>query len=195
MTVEGLRRSQGFDCTRAESLSMLRSKVGPGTRVLLSIPTQRDEQGGMFECTPAVVQAVRHAARIVYLSTTGVYGAQTEVDHTTPVAPRTPRESLRVEAERAVLAHPNAIVLRPAAIYGPGRGAHVALREGRFALAEGGVNFTSRIHVDDLAALTTAALLSDVQGAWPVADELPSTANEIAEFCAALMNLHAAPRN
>lgn len=37
----------------------------------------------------------------------------------------------------------------------------------------------SRVHVDDLAALTEAGLLSNLTGAWPVADEMPSTSAEI----------------
>ena len=47
----------------------------------------------------------------------------------------------------------------------------------------------SRIHVDDLAAHAEAALLSDLEGAYPVADQHPCTTREIAEFCASLLNL------
>jgi nucleoside-diphosphate-sugar epimerase len=46
----------------------------------------------------------------------------------------------------------------------------------------------SRIHVEDLATHVEAALLSDVTGAWPVADEEPCTSREIAEYCARLLN-------
>ena len=67
------------------------------------------------------------------------------------------------------------MILRPAAIYGPGRGVHVSMEEGRFRFVGGGDNFVSRIHVDDLAAHVEAALLSDITGAWPVADEHPCT--------------------
>jgi nucleoside-diphosphate-sugar epimerase len=52
-----------------------------------------------------------------------------------------------------------------------------------------GDNFVSRIHVDDLAAHCEAALLSDVTGSYPVADEEPCTSTEIAEFCARLLDL------
>ena len=43
--------------------------------------------------------------------------------------------------------------------------------------------------VDDLAAHAEAALLSEIDGAYPVADEEPCTSLEIAEFCARLLNL------
>jgi nucleoside-diphosphate-sugar epimerase len=52
-----------------------------------------------------------------------------------------------------------------------------------------GDNFVSRLHVDDLAAHVEAGLLSNLTGAYPVADEEPATAREIAAFCAELLNL------
>jgi nucleoside-diphosphate-sugar epimerase len=61
------------------------------------------------------------------------------------------------------------------------------MRRGDFSLPGDGSNFVSRIHVDDLAAVAEAAMLSDVTGAFPVADDEPCTSREIAEFCAALL--------
>jgi nucleoside-diphosphate-sugar epimerase len=128
--------------------------------------------------------------RVVYLSTTGVYGLIRDVDESTPPSPDTEQAMQRLAAEGAVQAGPwSSLILRPAAIYGPGRGVHVAMKEGRFQLAGAGDNFVSRIHVEDLAAHAEAALLSDLTGAYPVADELPCTSREIAEFCASLLNL------
>jgi nucleoside-diphosphate-sugar epimerase len=63
------------------------------------------------------------------------------------------------------------------------------MREGSFRLAGDGSNFVSRIHVDDLAAHAEKALLSDLTGAYPVADEEPCSSREIAEFCAGLLGL------
>ena len=192
-TVQGYRRREGFDCRNHAQLRAIRDGTTPETRVLLSVPTLRTDAGYWFDPTRDLIAAVRGARRLVYLSTTGVYGATKRVDEHTPVSPRGPRELLRVEAERAVLAEPRSMVLRPAAIYGPFRGVHTALREGRFALPSDCQAFTSRIHVDDLAALTAAALLSDAGGAWPVADEEPCTALEIATFCAELLSLPLPP--
>lgn len=130
------------------------------------------------------------AARVVYLSTTGVYGDVECVDHETPVGPRNERERARVATEEAVLHGPwEALVLRPAAIYGPGRGVHASMRMGKYRLLGDGSNFISRIHVEDLAALAEAALFTDVEGAFPVADRQPCPAREIAEYCAELLGL------
>jgi nucleoside-diphosphate-sugar epimerase len=161
-----------------------------GAVVLHSLPTL--VQGGTFrDPTPAVLELLGdRPERIVYLSTTGVYGHARDVDETTPAAPVTERQRLRLAAEQAVAAGPwTSLILRPAAIYGPGRGVHVRLREGNFKLLGDGSNFISRIHVDDLARIVAAALFSELTGSYPVADEEPCRSREIAAFCAELMGL------
>jgi nucleoside-diphosphate-sugar epimerase len=134
------------------------------------------------------------AARVVYLSTTGVYGDAHVVDAKTAAAPVTERTRLRWEAERVVLVGGwSSCVLRPAAIYGPGRGAHESIRAGRWKMAGEGLNYTSRIQVDDLAAVAAAAVLGELGGAWPVADEEPCTNYEITRFCCEWMGLPMPP--
>lgn len=124
--------------------------------------------------------------RVVYVSSTGVYGGQTEVDWDTPAEPNDERGRLRLEEERWIAAGPwTSLILRAAAIYGPGRGVHTAIREGRMPRGAGS-GIVSRIHVDDLAAIVEAGLFSDVQGAWPVADDAPCSSAEIAAWCAQL---------
>lgn len=161
-----------------------------GARVLHSIPVI-DSERGPFDPTPLLLEALEgRIERLVYLSTTGVYGAAATVDEKTPPTPTGGRERLRLEAERAVSSgNWSWLILRPAAIYGPGRGVHESLRAGRYRLAGGGENLVSRIHVDDLAAVAEAALDSTLTGAYPVADLEPCTAREMAEFCARLLGL------
>jgi len=121
--------------------------------------------------------------RVVYVSSTGVYGSQTEVDSDTPADPNDERGRLRLEEERWIASGPwTSLILRAAAIYGPGRGVHAALREGKMprGVASG---IVSRIHVEDLAALLEAGLFADLQGAWPVADDAPCSSAEIAAWC------------
>jgi len=142
-----------------QSLARLAERIEPGARVLHSVPLVEAAEG-WTDPTPALLNMLgERQGRVVYLSTTGVYGAQRDVDETTQTAPRTARERLRLDAENHVLGGVrNSIVLRPAAIYGPGRGIHVSMRLGRFKLMGAGENYVSRIHVDDLAALAAAAL-------------------------------------
>jgi nucleoside-diphosphate-sugar epimerase len=129
-------------------------------------------------------------SRVVHLSTTGVYGEASEVDETTPAAPVTARQLRRRAMEEEVEAGPWPwLILRPAAIYGPGRGLQRMLREGRYRLAGDGSNYVSRIHVVDLARITSAALESDLTGAYPVADAEPAMAREVAGFVAGFMSV------
>ena len=182
-------------CTNSQNLplpdvSFLQALAGDDWVVLHSIPVIRRPEDS-WEPTPLLVQALRgKVRRVVYISTTGVYGDAREVNEATPVNGRTPRETLRLEAEKAVADGPwSSCILRPAAIYGPGRGAHVSIREGKWKIGGDGSNFVSRIHVDDLATHALAALTNDVTGAWPVADEEPCTTSEITRFCCDLLGL------
>lgn len=186
--VTALRTAQ-LDATAAGAVNRLRALTPAGARVLHSIPSLPGHADA------AILEGLQpHAVRVVYLSTTGVYGDIAHVDETTPIAPRTGRELQRAATERAVAAGPwSSLILRPAAIYGPGRGAHVAMAEGRYALPGDGSKYISRIHVDDLAAVAAAALTSDLTGAYPVADEEPCSSLEIATFCARQFGLPMPP--
>jgi nucleoside-diphosphate-sugar epimerase len=180
-----------LDLDDAASLAAVAAAVPEGVRVLLSIPLVQDSTGGWSDPTPRLLNALgSKPARVVYLSTTGVYGAQLHVDERSLPAPRNPREALRVEAERAVLNGDwSSMVLRPAAIYGPHRGVHASMRRGTFRMPGDGSRFISRIHVDDLAEIASTALLSDHEGAWPVGDEEPCTSLEICRFISNLTGL------
>ncbi len=165
----------------AEIIGMgdLPKHVRPGMLVLHSIPP--DGPAGLLD------QLRNRARRLVYLSSTAVYGAASLVNESTPADESTERARARLEAERAIAAGPwSSLILRPAAIYGPGRGVQESIQRGEHSLSD---RFVSRIHVDDLAAHAEAALLSTISGAYPVADEEPCTSRDIAEFCAQLLNV------
>jgi len=161
--------------------------------LVYSIPTLRIEaspkEQRLDEPAPRLVERLQgRYRRAIYISTTGVYGAQENVDETTSIAPTTERQRLRAAAEQAFQeADWQSLILRPAAIYGPGRGVQVALPKGQYKLVGDGGNFVSRIHVDDLAALVAAAVDSDLTGAYPVADADPSSSRDIAYFVADLI--------
>lgn len=182
--VTAIRRAQ-IDFTQPGSTELLERIAEPGCILLHSVPSLDNNADA------ALLAGLQgKAERVVYLSTTGVYGDAHVVDEHTPRAPRNPREQARAQTEQAVEAGPWAsLILRPAAIYGPGRGVHVSMAEGRYTLLGDGSNFISRIHVDDLAAVAEAALLSSLTGAYPVADEHPCPAREVAEYCSTTFGL------
>jgi nucleoside-diphosphate-sugar epimerase len=170
-----------MDSEQPDTLDDLRDQLEADCRVLYSLPPISPSPWALLE---------GKAARLVYLSTTGVYGTQREVDEHTLPAPESPRERRRIHEELAAMRGSwTWLVLRPAAIYGPGRGVHTALSAGTHRFIGAGENYVSRIHVDDLAAHAEAGLLTEVSGAWPIADEEPCRALDIAEFCAHLLGV------
>jgi nucleoside-diphosphate-sugar epimerase len=178
-------RSADLDFTATDAPERLNQLAPDNCTVLHSVPSLP------ADADARLLDGLRgKARRIVYLSTTGVYGAQEFIDEHTIPAPRNERELHRYRTEQAVSSGAwESLILRPAAIYGPGRGVHVSMAMSKYTLLGDGSNYISRIHVDDLANLTTAALLSALTGAYPVADLHPCPAREIAEYCAKLLQL------
>ncbi|WP_153109455.1 SDR family oxidoreductase [Propionivibrio limicola] len=103
--------------------------------------------------------------RIVYISTSGVYGdcGGEKVAETRPLHPTTPRAKRRADAEqrlRAFGAHHKTCVciLRAPGIYAADRLPLERLRKATPVLQAEDDVFTNHIHADDLARLTWAAL-------------------------------------
>jgi nucleoside-diphosphate-sugar epimerase len=131
-------------------------------------------------------------ARILYISSTGVYGAQTNVDETTVASPDDEKGRGRLADEQWLIATGiPTLILRSAAIYGPGRGIHMRLRNGALTgLPRGAGGVVSRIHVEDLAALLAAGIDSGLTGAWPAADDRPASSSEVIRWYAAKRGLN-----
>jgi nucleoside-diphosphate-sugar epimerase len=158
-----------------------------GAVVVHSIPpVEEPDRSAIRACIRAV-----EPARILYISSTGVYGSQTNVDETTRAAPEDDKGRARL-AEEEWLTETGipTLILRSAAIYGPGRGIHMRLRTGALdTLPRGAGGVVSRIHVDDLGALLAAGIDSDLTGAWPVADERPAESAEVIRWYAARLGI------
>jgi nucleoside-diphosphate-sugar epimerase len=104
-------------------------------------------------------------ARIVYLSTSGVYGdcAGELVNESRPANPGTDRAKRRLAAENLLQQWSGAnavelIVLRVAAIYGPGRLGLDRIRRGAAIIDESAAGPANRIHIDDLVDCCLAAM-------------------------------------
>jgi nucleoside-diphosphate-sugar epimerase len=104
-------------------------------------------------------------SRIVYISTSGVYGdcGGDLVEETRAVNPQTPRAVRRVDAERQLLRWGDAhavpvVILRAPGIYADNRLPIDRLRRGTPVLRDEDDVYTNHIHADDLAAITLAAL-------------------------------------
>ena len=119
--------------------------------------------------------------RVVYLSTTGVYGdCHGEwVDETWPAKPEVDRAKRRWSAEQQWQAwreqtQGELIILRVAGIYGPEKLPLMRLRKKLPMVSEADAPWTNRIHADDLVtALLTAAVKGESGAVYNACDGQP----------------------
>lgn len=145
----------------------LRRLAGLADIVLHFAPPPR--QGAADVRTRRLVAALRRARRVpgrlVYVSTSGVYGdcAGARIDETRPARPTTARARRRVDAERQLRRFGRTTgaavsILRAPGIYAADRLPLERLRGGAPVLRREEDVFTNHIHADDLAQLACAAI-------------------------------------
>jgi len=147
----------------------LRRLAGLARHIIHLAPPQPD--GALDRRTRALCAILPERARLVYVSTSGVYGdcGGALFDETRTVAPRNARALRRVDAERTLRrwagnAGASVSILRVPGIYGADRLPLKRLREGTPALIEADDVYTNHIHADDLAAAIVRALWRGLPG-------------------------------
>ncbi len=160
----------------------------PNATVIYSIPPLANIPAGE-SVRRAGQAALQHGAHsFIYLGTAGVYGNTPDpdwVDERSTVAlddgAMAPRHSDEAAVQSASAAGLRTTILRLAAIYGPGRGVRTRLRKGDYKLIDDGVNYISRIHVDDLVRVIFAVEDRAPPGSmYLVSDDLPTSQREYA---------------
>ncbi|HET7502885.1 MAG TPA: NAD-dependent epimerase/dehydratase family protein [Kofleriaceae bacterium] len=167
--------------------------VPPGAIVVCTAPPGGDPAGEIG----VLLAAAREAARIVYVSSTGVYGPGhgAWVDETWPVAPFTASGRARAAAEAALAgARVPWVALRAAGIYGPGRGLVDRIRAGTYRVIGDGSSHVGRIHVRDLVQAIVRAGTSTVTGPINAADDDPAPIGQVADQVANRLGLPPPPR-
>jgi nucleoside-diphosphate-sugar epimerase len=166
-------------------------------RVVFSIPPIAGSPPGATVARAAEAAQAVGAGAFVYLGSTAVYGETLSgdtVDESTPVAIGDMQAAPRIAEEGAVdtarLSGLRTIVLRLAAIYGPGRGVRERLLAGTYQLVDEGEHYFSRVHVDDLVAVIRETAERAASGAtFCVADDRPTTQREYVEWLCARLKL------
>ena len=139
--------------------------------------------------------------RIVYISTTGVYGdcGGAWVDERHPVNPQVDRARRRLDAERQLLrwreaSHGEVIILRVAGIYGPGKLPLARLAKRTPMVSEAEAPWTNRIHIEDLVNTCEAAMSSGRDGeCYNVSDGRPGNMRDYFDCVADVFGLPRAP--
>jgi nucleoside-diphosphate-sugar epimerase len=142
-----------------------------------------------------------HRHRIVYISTSGVYGncAGGWVDETRPANPQVDRARRRLSAERQLLAWRTdgggeVVILRVAGIYGPGKLPLDRLKKGLPMIGADEAPWTNRIHIDDLVQVCAAAMARGRDGeVYNVSDGRPGNMRDYFDRVADLAGLPRAP--
>jgi nucleoside-diphosphate-sugar epimerase len=169
--------------------------------VVYSIPPVPGSPPGSTIARAAEAAQAAGARCFVYLGSTAVYGETPSgevVDEDSPLAIGDSEAAPRIAEESAVdtarLAGLHTVILRLAAIYGPGRGVRERLKKGDYQLIDDGVHYYSRVHVDDLVGIIRAAVEHAPPGArYCVGDDRPATQREYAEWLAARLGLPLPP--
>ena len=152
----------------------------------LAPPPPHGETDPRVEAVCAALRGPYRPRKVVYLSTTAVYGdcGGRWIDETAPLQPGTARGRRRLDAERRWLRWGDSqgvpvVVLRVPGIYGPGRLPLERLRKGVPVLAEQDSPFTNRIHADDLARVCLLAMQRGRAGeAYNVSDGHPTSMSD-----------------
>ncbi len=135
-------------------------------------------------------------AKIVYMSTSGVYGdcGGQWVTEDTPVNPQTSRAQRRVDAENTLQEWSSSngvlhVILRVTGIYGPGRLPLARLQQGHPVLREEESPPTNRIHADDLASVSVAAACAKNGAVYNVSDGQPGTMTQYFNLVADMLGM------
>ncbi|ALK96145.1 NAD-dependent dehydratase [Massilia sp. WF1] len=185
------------DLDRPETLRRL-GRLAP--RVLHLAPPPKE--GALDLRTRNLTAILPEGARVVYISTTGVYGDRQGalIDETAPRAPRNARARRRVDAEQvlrawAVAAGGKVAILRAPGIYAQDRLPLERLRQGTPALAPQDDVYTNHIHADDLARLALLALFRARPGrAYNASDDTHMKMGDYFDLVADAFGLPRAPR-
>lgn len=115
--------------------------------------------------------------KYVWTSNVSVYGfpKKTErLDESSPLKPAYGLGKMTVDAENLARESVPAVAVRVPSVYGAGRDFIAGLQEDRLRLLNGGNNWSSRIHVEDLAQTLVAAMERAEPGSvFLAADDLP----------------------
>jgi len=148
------------------------------------------------------ISAAEPPSKIVYMSTTSVYGGGEDrvVTEESPTLPDSAMGKRRLNAEHAFLQYGAGrnvpvVILRVSGIYGPGRLPLMQINQGQPLLNEDESGPSNRIHADDLTAVGIAAAEYGMDGdIFNISDGHPSSMTSYFNACADALGLPRQPQ-
>lgn len=166
--LQRLSRALGFDLDRPETLAL---EAADAVLHCAPPPGEGETDSRTANLLAALEKARILPARMVYVSTSGVYGdcAGARVDESRPPAPQTARALRRLDAERRLAQWCRSrdialLILRAPGIYAADRLPLERLRAGIPVLRSEDDVYTNHVHADDLAQIVARALDSEAPG-------------------------------
>lgn len=162
---------------------------------LVSTPPGADGCPGFAAASAALAERAPALRWVGYLSSNGVYGDHggAVVDEDFELRAQSPRALARVRAEAQWAAHGAEwayplVIFRLPGIYGPGRSALDAVREGRAQRVFKPGQVFNRMHVDDIAEALTLSLKRPEAGElFNLADDEPAPPEAVVAFACELL--------
>lgn len=162
------------------------------THILVSIPPEKDGDIVLNHHLDDL-KNISGLQWVGYLSTTGVYGDASGgwVDEESPLNPPNDRSIFRMEAENSWLQTGLPVnIFRLSGIYGKGRSAFDALKNGTARRINKPGQVFSRIHVEDIAQIVIASINSPSVGQiYNCADDMPAPQEEVVAYAAELVGI------
>ena len=198
--ISRISRQDGFDLDRPETL---RFEGADAVLHLAPPPRTGDADPRTANLLAALEKGRILPARLVYVSTSGVYGdcGGARVDESRPIAPATPRARRRADAERQLNAwcsekKTSLTILRTPGIYAADRLPVDRLRAGTPVLRAEDDVYTNHIHADDLARAVLRALEPDAPaGVFNACDDSEIRMGDWLDLVADRHGLPRAPRH
>lgn len=169
--------------------------------VLISTPPGADGCPAFAAAAETIAGRARDLKWVGYLSSNGVYGdhgGQWVAEHS-ELRPKSDRVRARIAAEAQWAGHgvewayPLAVFRLPG-IYGPGRSALDAVREGRAQRIVKDGQVFNRMHIDDIAAALKASLDDPAAGdLFNLGDDEPSPPEDVVTFACELLGVEPPP--
>ena len=189
-------RNKGVEAYHWSDKASVKKCIQKTNMILHSIPPV-GYSDPVYECFVECFSELPYKSKLIYLSSTGVYGDHggNWVDETAKLNPKTELGIYRLYAENiwkkiAEKFGVRLIIMRLAGIYGLGRSPIERLQKGKAKVIRKPGLLFSRIHVDDIVRLIKLCIdRDDISGIYNVCDNKPASSETVMKEAARLLGI------